>query len=143
MASSRLEGDASMPFGAEDGLVELVMPAGRSWEPVMRLVLGGMASHLDLRFDQLDDLQLAVERLLAEAGPPDTVRLSFEVTPAGIRARVGPLSESVISAVLQGPRADSGRLDLRRILETVVDSFGIEMDGDDLNVRLEKATRGT
>lgn len=127
--------------GEDAGAVELVMPAGRAWEPVMRLVLGGMANRLDLRFEELDDLQLAVERLLAEAGPPDTVRLSFEVTPTGIRARVGPLREQVIAAALQGPRGPSERLDLRRILETVVDSFGVELEDGDLIVRLEKVTR--
>ncbi len=124
------------------GRVELVTPAGRSWEPVIRLVLGGIANRLDLRFEELDDLQLAVERLLVEAGPPDVVRMSFEVTSGGVRTTVGPLQETVIARALQGPEPEPGELNLRRILETVVDSFGVEVASDGgLMVRLDKVTR--
>ncbi len=48
--------------------VELQTPVGRGWAAVVRLVLGGIGDRLGLGFDDLDDLQLAVERLLAEAG---------------------------------------------------------------------------
>src|SRR5215213_4612848 len=110
--------------------IELTTPVGRAWEPVVRMVLGGIADRLDLGFDELDDLQLAVERLLAEGDPADPVTLSFELHEGGVRARVGPPP---------GP----GELTLPRILETVVDSFGVEdaTDGH-LVVRLEKAVRG-
>ena len=57
---------------------------GRAWEAVIRMVLGGIADRLDLGFDQLDDLQLAVERLLAEGDPHDPVTLSFELSPGGV-----------------------------------------------------------
>ena len=49
--------------------IELTTPSGRDWDPVMRLVLGGIADRLDLGFEELDDLQLAVERLLARGRP--------------------------------------------------------------------------
>lgn len=122
--------------------IELVIPRGRAWEPVVRLVLGGVADRLDLGFDQLDDLQLAVERLLAEAGAQDTVRLSFELSEAGVRTRIGPLRERVVADALQGPEPQPGELTLRRVLETVVDSFGVEESADGkLVVRLEKTVR--
>src|SRR5919206_3245855 len=44
--------------------IELTTPVGRDWDPVVRLVLGGIADRLNLGFEELDDLQLAVERLL-------------------------------------------------------------------------------
>ena len=117
--------------------VELTTPTGRAWEPVVRLVLGGIADRLDLSFDRLDDLQLAVERLLAEAGD-DTVRLSFELLEGGLRTRIGPLREAPIAAALQGPAPRPGELGLRRILETVVDAFGVEgSDQGSLEVRLD------
>src|ERR687890_284100 len=47
--------------------VELETPVGRDWGAVVRLVLGGIGDRLGLGLDDLDDLQLAVERLLAEA----------------------------------------------------------------------------
>jgi hypothetical protein len=120
-------------------LVELETPIGREWEPVIRLVLGGVADRLGLGFEELDDLQLAVERLLAEAGAQPSVKLALELTSGDrVRVHVGPLREATIAAALQGSSV-AGRLGLRRVLETVVDSFGVDdsLDGE-LFVRLEK-----
>ncbi len=119
--------------------IVLEVPIGRDWEPVMRLVLGGIGDRLDLGFDELDDLQLAVERLLAEAGADTRVRLEVELSEGGLRARIGPLSEGPIADALQRPDTRPGELTLRRVLETVVDSFGVERSADEgLHVRLEK-----
>src|SRR5215208_529535 len=119
--------------------IELTTPIGRAWEPVVRMVLGGIADRLDLGFDELDDLQLAVERLLAEGDPQDPVTLSFELLDRGVRTRVGPLRDSALA----GPPPGPGELTLPRILSTVVDSYGVEEVADGhLVVRLEKAVRG-
>jgi hypothetical protein len=122
--------------------IDLVTPAGKGWEPVIRLVLGGIAERLQLGFDELDDLQLAVERLLAEAGDEEgPVHLSFEIGDRGVRTRVAGLRERAVADALQGPQPP-GELTLRRILETVVDAFGIEEAADGrLIVRLEKIVR--
>lgn len=126
----------------KDDRIELVTPLGRAWVPVVRLVLGGIADRIDLGLDDLDDVQLAIERLLAEAAASDEVRLGFEVGEFGLRARVGPLREAPIAEALQGPPPRPGELNLRRILETVVDAYGIERaDGGELHVRLEKVVR--
>jgi hypothetical protein len=122
--------------------IELVTPVDRAWDPVVRLVLGGIADRIDLPFEELDDLQLAVERLRAEAGSQETLRLSIELTGSSIRVRLGPLREHAIADALQGPESPPGELTLRRILETVVDSFGVEeAAGGELVVRLEKRVR--
>lgn len=122
--------------------IELVTPVERAWDPVVRLVLGGIADRIDLPFEQLDDLQLAVERLRAEAGSQESLKLSIELTGASIRVRLGPLHERAIADALQGPESPPGELTLRRILETVVDSFGVEEAADgELVVRLEKRVR--
>ena len=119
--------------------IELITPIGRQWDPVIRLVLGGIADRLDLGFEELDDLQLAVERLLAEAGSQRVVRMSFEVGPDSIRTRVGPLSERAIGEALRDGVARPGELTLKRILQTVVDSFGVDELGEEgIVVRLEK-----
>lgn len=124
-------------------LIELTTPVGRAWEPVVRMVLGGIADRLDLGFDELDDLQLAVERLLAEGDPQSPVTLSFEILPGGVRTRVGPLRDSAIAEALQDPEPRPGELTLPRILSTVVDAYGVEEVADGhLVVRLEKAVRG-
>src|SRR5438046_8846036 len=105
-------------------MIELIHPVGRDWEPVIRMVLGGIADRLDLGFDQLDDLQLAVERLLAEGDPEDPVTLSFEIHEKGVRTRVGPLRDAALAEALQGPEPQPGARTLPRLLSTVVDSYG-------------------
>jgi hypothetical protein len=123
--------------------IALETPLERGWEPVFRLVLGGLADRLDLGFEELDDIQLAVERLLAEAGTQDTVKLAFDILPEGLRTRIGPLRERAIAEALQGPEPRPGELTLRRILETVVDSFGVEIaDDGNIIVILNKRVAG-
>jgi anti-sigma regulatory factor (Ser/Thr protein kinase) len=119
--------------------IELEAPLSGDFHAVVRLIIGGIAERVDFAFEEIDDLQLAVERLLAEAGSIGSVRLSFEVGADGIRARVGPLSEHKVAEALRDGEAMPGELTLRRILETVVDSFGVdEADDGRIVVRLEK-----
>ena len=124
--------------------VELQTPVGRDWGAVVRLVLGGIGDRLDLGIDELDDLQLAVERLLAEAGAQRSVKLSFELSDGRVRTHVGPLAEATIAEALQDPKPPPGELTLRRILATVVDSYGLEhVEDEGLYVRLEKEVTRT
>ena len=119
--------------------IDLDAPLSGDFQAVVRLIIGGIAERVDFAFEEIDDLQLAVERLLAEAGQVGSVHLSFEVGESGIRARVGPLSERVVEDALHDGDVPPGRLTLRRILQTVVDSFGVEESGDGrIVVRLEK-----
>ena len=122
--------------------IELVTPVGRAWDPVIRLVLGGIGDRLDLGFDELDDLQLAVERLLAEASFEERVTLTFEILERSVRVRIGPILTGPVADALQGPPARPGELTLGRILQTVVDSYGVEkVEDGHMVVRLEKAVR--
>jgi hypothetical protein len=122
--------------------IELVTPVGRAWDPVIRLVLGGIGDRLDLGFDELDDLQLAVERLLAEARFEDRVTLTFEILERSVRVRIGPILTGAVAEALQGPPSKPGELTLGRILQTVVDSYGVEkVEDGHMVVRLEKAVR--
>ena len=96
--------------------IDLEAPLSGDFQAVVRLIIGGIAERVDFAFEEIDDLQLAVERLLAEAGQVGSVQLSFEVGEASIRTRVGPLSETAVA-----------------------DSFGVEDLGDGaIVVRLEK-----
>ena len=119
--------------------IDLEAPRAGDFQAVVRLIIGGIAERVDFAFEEIDDLQLAVERLLAEAGTIGSVRLSFEVGADGIRTRVGPLSEHKVAEALRDGDAMPGELTLRRILQTVVDSFGVdEADDGRIVVRLEK-----
>ena len=110
--------------------IELEAPLSGDFQAVVRLIIGGIAERVDFAFEEIDDLQLAVERLLAEAGQVGSVTLSFEIVEDGIRARVGPLSTSAIADALTDGEPPPGVLTLRRILQTVVDSFGVELAAD-------------
>ena len=119
--------------------IDLEAPLSGDFQAVVRLIIGGIAERVDFAFEEIDDLQLAVERLLAEAGTIGSVQLSFEVGADGIRTRVGPLSEHKVAEALRDGDAMPGELTLRRILQTVVDSFGVdESDDGRIVVRLEK-----
>lgn len=118
-------------------------PLDADFAPVVRLIVGGVAERGAMTFQEMDDLQLAVERLLAEAGGRGRVRLSFELGGGRVRTRIGPLYEHGLADALQAVDSVPGSLTLRRILGTVVDSFGVEesVDGT-IVVRLEKIVRG-
>ena len=110
--------------------IELEAPLSGDFQAVVRLIIGGIAERVDFAFEEIDDLQLAVERLLAEAGEVGSVSLTFEIVEGGIRARVGPLNTNAIADALADGVAPPGVLTLRRILQTVVDSFGVETADD-------------
>jgi hypothetical protein len=119
--------------------IELEAPLAGDFQPVVRLIIGGIAERVDFAFEEIDDLQLAVERLLAEAGSQQSVRLSFEVAEGSVRTSVGPLNERAIADALRDGEPAPGELTLKRILQTVVDSFGVEDVSDGgIVVRLEK-----
>jgi len=118
-------------------------PLDGAFRPVVRLVVGGIAERADFGFESMDDLQLAVERLLVEAGSDGQVELSFELREDGIRTRIGPLHERGLAEALQDPDGSPATLTLGRILSTVVDSYGVEeVTGGDIVVRLEKLGGG-
>jgi hypothetical protein len=119
--------------------IELEAPLAGDFQPVVRLIIGGIAERVDFAFEEIDDLQLAVERLLVEAGSEGSVEMSFVVGDGRIRARVGPLSERAVADALSDGDGAPGELTLGRILQTVVDSFGVEEAADGrIVVRLEK-----
>ena len=123
-------------------LIELTAPLHGDFVPVARLIVGGIAAAAEMGFDEMDDLQLAIERLQAEAGRQERLTLCFWLSPGRVRVRIGPLRESGMADALQREPVP-GDLTLRRVLDTVVDSYGVEKaDGGDLYVRVVKLVRG-
>lgn len=93
--------------------IVLTVPAERRFLGVVNLVLGGLGSRLDLSFERVDDLQLAVDSVLAQGDPSQTAALTVEVDVEETRLvlRVGPL--------VDGGASDDG---LKRVLGTLVTS---------------------
>ena len=123
--------------------IDLEAPLDGAFGAVIRLIVGGIAERVRFSFEDMDDLQLAIERLLAEAGAEGQVSLAFELADYRIRAYVGPLRAQRLAAALQDPDGPPGRLTLARVLATVVSSFGVEAVADgEIVVRLEKLAGG-
>ena len=74
--------------------IELEAPLDGRFGPVVRLIVGGIAERADFGFEAMDDLQLAIERLLAEAGSDGHVSLSFELGEAVDPRARGPAARA-------------------------------------------------
>lgn len=105
--------------------VTLQLPRGRGFRPVAHLVLGGLASRLELTVDVLDDIETAIDELLEHGDSPGHVTLSVEVDEHVLRATVGPFGDRVGAEL----RDEGQGLGLRRVLATVVDA--VETDERD------------
>ena len=74
-------------------------------------MLGGVGSRLDLPYERVDDLQLAVLSVL-EASGDARVTVEVEAEDDGMRVSVGPLAD--------GSQTDGA---LAKVLDPLVDSF--------------------
>ena len=117
--------------------ITLTMPRERDFFRVAHLVIGGLAVRLDLTFENLEDLQIALAGLLREAEGDVTVSMTVE--PERIRAEVGPFERRALEAELEREQDDG--VTLRRVLETVCDGVAmIEREGTSW-VELTKSVR--
>jgi hypothetical protein len=106
--------------------IVLTIPREQSFHEVAHLVLGGVAARLNLSFESLDDLETALDAVLERAAEDGELTVKLRLAERAIHAVVGPFSAERLGAELE--REPGGGVDLRRILDTVVD--GYELDGD-------------
>ena|SRR5688500_5279079 len=115
--------------------IRVTMPSERPFGAVAGLVLGGVAARHALTIDVLDDLQLALESLLERDPRPREITLVLRVGPETVEASVGPFARASLAELDH----DSGRgLDLRRLLDTVVDAVALADRDDGCWVELRK-----
>lgn len=96
----------------------LTIPTAARFQGVATLVLGGIGSRLDLPYERMDDLQLAVLSLLA-AGGDETIEVEVEAGEEAMSVSVGPLAA--------GSNSDDG---LTRVLRRLADSVeSVQRDG--------------
>jgi hypothetical protein len=118
--------------------VTLTLPRERSFNRVAELVLGGLAARHDVTVDVLEDLELAVSGVLDRLDGEGAATLRLSVDGDEARAVIGPLGERVRDELT---RRASAELDLRRLLDTVVDRYElVAREGGDW-VELTKAVR--
>jgi hypothetical protein len=101
--------------------IRLVIPAEEDFRPIAHLVTGGLAARLDVTYDDLDDLQVGIEALLALRDDTDELVVSLSADEGVLRASLGPFPPETVQA---GESEDG--LDLRRVLETVCDTHEVE-----------------
>jgi anti-sigma regulatory factor (Ser/Thr protein kinase) len=122
--------------------VTLGFPRDARYLSVARLVVGGIAAPLDMPYDALDDLQLAISSLLdndALAAEGEAMTLRLDVGDGWLRATLSSFDGSGMDTLLAD--RDSDDFDLRRLLETVVDE--IEVDSASGSVTLTKRVKAT
>ena len=122
--------------------ISLTLPADEAFHGVAHLVLGGLAVRLDLTFENLEDLELALDALLGRSGENEAITVRVRVLEGELHTTVGPFTS--VRAELEGGHDDS--LNLRRILATVCDRVEVaERDGSqwvELIKRVETAKVG-
>jgi hypothetical protein len=121
--------------------ISLTLPADEAFHRVAHLVLGGLAVRLDLTFENLEDLELALDTLLERCRDGGNVTVRVRVLDGELQTVVGPFT-SVRAELEEG--ADES-LNLRRILGTVCDRVEIaDRDGGqwvELTKRVETGKR--
>ncbi|MDX6483103.1 MAG: hypothetical protein QOE95_874 [Gaiellaceae bacterium] len=105
--------------------ITLTMPSERDFFRVAHLVIGGLAVRLDLTFENLEDLQVALATVLHESEGEITV--SVRVQPDEIEASIGPFGPD--DEQLDLAREVEEGVPLKRVLETVCDSVDV-VEGD-------------
>ena len=113
--------------------IRLVIPAEEDFRPIAHLVTGGLAVRLDVTYDDLDDLQVGIEALLALRDDADDLVVSLSADGGVLHASLGPFPPETV----HGVESDGG-LDLSRVLETVCDTHEVEERDDGAWVELTK-----
>jgi anti-sigma regulatory factor (Ser/Thr protein kinase) len=117
-------------------VVTLQLPRERDFYGVAHLVFGGLAARLDLTYDVIEDMTMALDELLEQREATDDVTVSVRIDEGVLSTVVGPFSGHVAAEL----KASDEGLGLRRVLETMVDDVTLsEKDGTQW-VELRKTT---
>ena len=116
--------------------IRLVIPAVEDFRPIAHLVAGGLASRLDLTFDDLEDLNVALDALLGLRDDAEDVTVTLRAEAGALHAAVGPLPQRALDE-------DGGELGVRRVLETVADTVELDERDGGTWVELMKRTGGS
>ena len=108
--------------------ISLTLPADEAFHRVAHLVLGGFALRQDLTFENLEDLELALDALLERTQGEEPVNVRIRIVDGELRTTVGPFA--ALRAELDRDGTDA--LNLSRILAAVCDRVEIaDRDGSE------------
>ncbi len=109
-----------------DARVSLVVPASPDYIPVVRLVVTGAAAILDVPYDMVEDIRLAItescNHLLSLAVPAGELRLTLDPGAEGLRVAV-----SIDAAVDELPPPEDGESLAWTILSVLADDAREEL----------------
>ena len=117
--------------------ITLTIPRQRPFDRVAHLVLGGVALRLNLTFENLDDLELALASLLERARDAGDVTVSVRIADDVIETAIGPFADDLSAELAR----EGDGVGLRRVLETVVDAVNVARRDDGQWVELTKSVR--
>jgi hypothetical protein len=118
--------------------IKLSIPHEPPYHGVARLVVGGLAARLNVSYEQLEDLQLALASVLEEGGYVSNSQVSVELDVAddALSMVVGPLDGRRLQSDLDDDSDE--RIGLGRLLGTLVETVSVEGRDDGDWLRLEK-----
>ena len=106
--------------------ISLTLPADNAFHGVAHLVLGGLAVRLDLTFEHLEDLELALDALLERTTADEGVTVRVRVLDGELKTSVGPFT------AVRKELESNEQLNLARILSTVCDQVDVtDRDGSE------------
>lgn len=113
--------------------ISMTLPRDAGYASVARLVVGGLAARLDVSYESLDDLQLAVETLLGEGQLMQAERVTLDVSvgDGSLSIELTPIDARATAAALDG----GGDPSLRMVLAAVVDETVIDETRSTLRLR--------
>jgi hypothetical protein len=117
--------------------ITLTLPRERDFYAIVHLVLGGLAVRLDLTFEALEDLQLALASVLERPDAEGHINVKLRVAEGSFQALVGPFESERLHAHLE--RRSREDLSVARLLEAVVDRVEVDERGDTAWIELTKS----
>jgi len=96
--------------------VTLTIPGERRFIGIARLFVGGLAARLDLGYETMDDLQLALESLLRKAELGPEVMLEAKLEGESVSLLAGPFGSDPLDATV----GQEDTLELERLLTALV-----------------------
>jgi hypothetical protein len=102
--------------------IVLTLPDERAMHGVAHLVMGGLAARLNLTIESLEDLQVALDGLLAEVEGEPTIAVGIE--EGRLELTIGPFARDSLHRTLDD-ESGGKEVSLRRVLTTVSDGFEV------------------
>lgn len=117
--------------------ISLQVPKDAAFLPLLHMVLGGIGLRHDLSFDALDDVQLAVDNILAEdASMGGELTVDVVVGDTYLDISLGTLRDKDLEYMLrQGsvpPGAEDRCIDVCVLLRSLVDDYKVRDLGEGL-----------